>query len=158
MFDGFIIVRRTSEDKPEHDLPHEKTASKIMGEKSYIDYIKKHGYHFTEELAHEASKWMENADGSKHSWTTNQVNEAIQKHKIAYENTNKCTPGDLCYLANMAYADGFYEGIPDKEKLCLEYATKIADDPDGYKGMPFMRWVADIIGKGIIDIDWTKYP
>lgn len=29
------------------------------------------------------------------------------------------------------------------------------NDPDGYEGMAFCRWTADIIGKGVT-IDWEK--
>lgn len=139
------------------DLPHDKAAKLVMTAKGYTDYISKHGYHFTNELAELASSAMKNSDGTTHRWSAKQVSDAIKAYGISLTNINSCTPGDMCYLANMAYADGLYEGLPDSDKWCLKYAAKIADDIDGYEGMPFMRWLSDIIGKEAIDIDWTMY-
>lgn len=37
----------------------------------------------------------------------------------------------------------------------VQYAIAVASDPDGYEGMAFCRWTADIIGNGVT-IDWEK--
>lgn len=37
----------------------------------------------------------------------------------------------------------------------VQYAIAVASYPDGYEGMAFCRWTADIIGKGVT-IDWEK--
>lgn len=55
--------------------------------------------------------------------------------------------GDITYLANMAYAD-FYPDIIKSEALCIDYAVSVAEDPDGYEGIAFLRYVADRKGKG----------
>lgn len=39
---------------------------------------------------------------------------------------------------------------------CIKAAILIANDPDGYEGQAFCRWVADIMAKGK-SIDWEKY-
>ena len=54
----------------------------------------------------------------------------------------------------MAYAD-FYPKVIKTENYCVQYAIAVASDPDGYEGMAFCRWTADIIGKGVT-IDWEK--
>ena len=64
------------------------------------------------------------------------------------------TIGDFLYLANMAYAD-FYPAVVKTEEGCIKYALAVANDPDGYEGMPFCRWTADLIGTGR-QIDWEK--
>lgn len=64
------------------------------------------------------------------------------------------TIGDFLYLANMAYAD-FYPAVVKTEEDCIKYALAVANDPDGYEGMPFCRWTADLIGTGR-QIDWEK--
>jgi hypothetical protein len=54
----------------------------------------------------------------------------------------------------MAYAD-FYPKVIKTESDCVQYAIAVASDPDGYEGMAFCRWTADIIGNGVT-IDWEK--
>lgn len=124
-----------------------------MANKEYIEYVEKHGYHFTDSLAEYASKMMQNANGQQHSWTTGQVKKAMDS--LGYTIPSNITPGDVAYLANMYYADFFPEPLKD-ETSCLKAAYKIANDPDGYDGMIFCRWVADMIGKSA-KINWEKF-
>lgn len=156
-----IIVMRHSCDSEEerhqhqesdiiHGLPYEKAAKALMGASGYVAYVAKHGYHFTKQLAIKASEQMKNVDGTSHSWTVDEIrlatnNEIISKGTIL---------GDILYLANMAYAD-FYPKVIKTESDCVQYAIAVASDPDGYEGMAFCRWTADIIGKGVT-IDWEK--
>ena len=142
------------------DLPYESEAYDLMNDKGFLAYVDRHGYHFTEALAEHVSKMMENADGSKHTWSAEQVKKAMVSlgyFQLTDKNTTKtqATYGDLTYLANMHYADGFPDPLKD-EASCLKYAWKNANDPDGYDGMIFSRWTADAIGKDI-EIDWDKF-
>ena len=57
--------------------------------KGLEEYIKKHGRHFTEELAY-------NIVGQK--WTAEKIKEAAQKK--VYYNVTGSTDGDLVYLTN----------------------------------------------------------
>lgn len=134
------------------ELPYSRSAFKIMNAQKFVDYVKKHGYHFSNKLAEWASAAMVNADGTNHSWSVKQVETVLENYggKSVY---GKCTIGDLTYLANMAYAD-FYPDVCKDETACLKYAIKVAKDPDGYEGMVFFRWLSDIIGKEMTDIDW----
>ena len=136
-----------------HDLPFEKEAGMLMSAREYLDYVEKNGYHFTDALADKATSLMENADGSKHNWTTSQVKAAISGMGVKIPET--VTWGDVAYLANMYYADLFPE-VLKTEADCLKAAIKIAHDKDGYKGMTFCRWTADVIGKGL-KLNWEEF-
>ena len=107
-------------------------------------YIKKHGKHFTNKLAEYASRQMINANGTNHRWDA----EAMQRNLSAsgYTIPDTSTIGDIAYTANMAYADFFPDLITEQQ--CIKYAMLIANDPDGYEGIQFSRWIADIEGKG----------
>lgn len=148
-------------DKPHHsdkerviiDLPYEQSANALMSAKGYVDYVKKHGYHFTEALAEHVSKMMENANGTRHTWTASQVKKAMESLGLTIP--SNVTLGDITYLANMYYADLFPDPLKD-EAACLKAAYKSAVDIDGYKGMTFCRWTADVIGKAI-KIDWEGF-
>lgn len=136
-----------------YGLPNEKAANDIMGNKGYIDYVRKHGNHFTPKLADYVSKMMVNANGKVHTWTTEQVVGAMQK--MGFSIPSKVTDGDVAYTANMAYAD-FYPELLKDDEACLRYAYMVANDPDGYEGMPFSRWTADAIGKSV-KLNWEKF-
>lgn len=156
-----IIVLRHSCDSEEerhqhqendiiHGLPYETAARALMGASGYVGYAAKHGYHFTKQLAIWASQQMKNVDGSHHQWTVDEIRLATNNEVIP----KGTTIGDVLYLANMAYAD-FYPKVIKTEEGCIQYALAVASDPDGYEGMAFCRWTADLIGKGAT-IDWEK--
>lgn len=148
-----LIVRRggdSHECDEEHQLPYEKAASALMNASGYVGYIAKHGYHFTKKLAKVVSEAMKNADGSGHRWTSDEVRAATNDEVIP----NGVTLGDVTFLANMAYAD-FYPKVIKNEEGCIQYALAVARDPDGYDGIAFCRWTADLIGKGAT-VDWEN--
>ena len=123
----------------------------IMNAPGYLEYIKKHGYHFTDKLADYASKKMVNTSGSAHSWTTEQLRNVLGP----FTPTHNETSGDIAYTANMAYAD-FYPAVLDIVDKCITYAKLVASDPDGYEGMEFMRWTSDAIGKSLT-LNWEDF-
>lgn len=147
------IATPHGEHKVKFDLPYEQTANALMSAKGYSEYVKKHGYHFTDALAEHVSKMMENANGQQHTWTTSQVKKSMESLGLSIP--GKVTTGDVTYAANMAYADFYPDPLKD-EAACLRYAHKVANDPDGYDGMIFCRWTADAIGKAI-KLDWEKF-
>lgn len=151
------IAHRGEEHETEFDLPYEQAANALMSAKGYSEYVKKHGYHFTEALAEYVSKMMKNTNSSDHSWTAVQVKKAMESLGLMPLSTTKteATLGDITYMANMYYADLYPDPFKD-EVSCLKAAYRIAVDPDGYKGMIFCRWTADAIGKAI-NIDWKKF-
>ena len=105
---------------------------------------------FSAERVIKASEQMKNVDGTSHRWTVDEIRLATNNEIIS----KGATIGDILYLANMAYAD-FYPKVIKTESDCVQYAIAVASDPDGYEGMAFCRWTADIIGKGVT-IDWEK--
>ena len=140
----------------DYKLPHESEANALMSE-DFEEYVKKHGYHFTEELAEHLSKMMENTNGQMHTWTAQQVKKAMESLGLMPlgKTKSEATLGDVTYLANMYYADLYPDPLKD-EASCLKAAYKIAVDPDGYKGMVFCRWTADAIGLAT-KVDWKKF-
>lgn len=161
-----IVVKHHEHDRHEehgkhhsngsYKLPYETEATNLMSDE-FDEYVKKHGYHFTEALAEHVSRMMENANGEQHSWTAAQVKKAMESLGLMPigKTKSEATLGDITYLANMYYADLYPDPFKD-EASCLRAAYRIAVDPDGYKGMVFCRWTADAIGKAI-DIDWKKF-
>lgn len=151
------ILHHGEERELEFDLPYEQAANALMSAKGYSEYVKKHGYHFTEALAEHVSKMMENANGEAHTWTAAQVKKAMENLGLMPlgETVTHATLGDVTYQANMYYADLYPDPFKD-EVSCLKGAYKVAKDKDGYKGMIFCRWTADAIGKAV-SIDWEKF-
>ncbi len=163
-----VIVHRGDDEHNEHHkvhkpheknsykLPYETEANALMSEE-FEEYVKKHGYHFTEALAEHVSKMMENANGQMHTWTAQQVKKAMESLGLMPlgKTKSEATLGDVTYLANMYYA-GLYPDPLKDEASCLKAAYKVVTDIDGYKGMVFCRWTADAIGLAI-KIDWEKF-
>lgn len=116
-------------------------------------YIEKHGYHFTESLAEYASKKMVNSNGSEHMWSTQDVKSLMDT--LGYTKPAGSTLADITYTANMCYAD-FYGTVIPNESDCVTYAINVANDKDGYEGIQFCRWLADVHQKDI-NIDWGKF-
>lgn len=148
-----MIVIRTQKEDSVQDSPRngmEIAANALMNASGYAEYVTKHGYHFTPELAECVCKQMVNTNGQIHRWSSKEVLSALGNALPP-----KTTLGDMTYLANMAYAD-FYPKVLQSETLCIEYAKAVAGDIDGYEGMPFCRWTADAIGNAV-EIDWDRF-
>lgn len=118
----------------------------------YKDYVNKNGLHFTRSLQEYASKQMVNSNSLVHVWTAEQVQNVCDVLNLEIPSTS--TIDDVTYTANMAYADFYPELL--SEHQCIKYAVAVANDKDGYEGIQFCRWVADIAGKGET-IDWAKF-
>lgn len=149
----YIIMH--SSDNEEHKIEIEdkfsRAANALMNAPGYLEYVKKHGYHFTDKLADYVSKKMVNASGNVHSWTADQLRSVLGPFTPVHNETG----GDLAYTANMAYAD-FYPTVLDTADKCVTYAKLVASDHDGYDGMEFMRWTSDAIGKSLT-LNWEDF-
>jgi len=56
----------------------------------------------------------------------------------------------------MCKADYLGSSIPDSDyNLCM-YVKDTIDDPDGYDGQPFNRWLSDVTGMHI-QVDWSEF-
>lgn len=116
-------------------------------------YLEKYGKHFTTRLADFASEQMINSDGSNKHWHIDDVREVIDE--LGYIVPISSTIGDIIYTANMAHAD-FYPLLLKDTKSCIMYAMEVANDKDGYEGIQFCRWLADVKNKNI-EIDWDSF-
>lgn len=62
---------------------------------------------------------------------------------------------DCLYVLNMAKADFLGSSIEDEKHLIL-YVKDLLDDPDGYEGLVFNRWCADLEGQDI-KLNWHEF-
>lgn len=80
------------------------------------------------------------------------LNNGLLRYGITLEND---TLYDAVYVVNMAKNDFWGSSISDEQHLYL-YIHDVIDDADGYDGIVFNRWYADMCRKGI-PIDWEEY-
>ena len=110
------------------------------------EYLSIYGWHFSKKMCEWAASNMSKDDGNPiKPYTKDEVdlllkNNAVElKHKIGY---------DYVFVANMAKADFLGSSLPTEARLA-KYVKDYVDDPDGYDELPFTRFYADTIGKGI---------
>ena len=113
---------------------------------------RRRNYHFNKKLAKYAVSMMKKDNNesitplSKEQVDTMLTDYGIKiKNKILY---------DAMYLANMIKADFYGGSIKTEQDMCL-HVKEILDDPDGYEGIAFNRWLADMARKGEV-IDWEE--
>jgi hypothetical protein len=121
--------------------------------KHYRKYQRLYGPHFTKELCDFAVSLMEDDKGPITPITKQQLEEKLKVQNITLE-YNKLY--DAVYVANMCKADYLGNAVPNNDyNLCM-YVKKTIDDPDGYDGQPFNRWMSDIEGMHI-PVDWSEF-
>lgn len=112
-----------------------------------------YGCHFTKELCDYAVSMMENNNGKITPFTKAEIENKLKSQGIVLE-YNKLY--DFVYVANMCKADFLGRSVPnDDSHLCM-YIKDVIDDPDGYDGQVFNRWLSDMDGMGIT-IDWSEF-
>lgn len=131
-----------------------KEMTEVLGNdnEDFSKYTKKHGYHFTKELAERVSEMMKNVNGQQHSWNTSQIEKILKSLNLDIESE---LLGDAVYLINKAYAQLFPDILKD-EISCFKYAYRIMKDPEGYHDKVFYHWIVDVVKKDI-NIDWKKF-
>lgn len=102
-------------------------------------YIKKHGKHFTEQLA---------MDVTKGKWSSSQVMEKAQS--MVYYNVTGSTVGDIVFLTNYANDTGkpFYK----TKHNCVKFALCIVGEYALHDGVMFNKWLGNTK-----DFDLTPY-
>ncbi len=119
-----------------------------------INYLRHYGRHFNRKLCEFASKKMQIDEDDEKEF------KPISKEKvdIILENNNVKLKNnqlhDYIYVANMCKADFYGRSIEDDKHFAL-YIKDVIDDVDGYDGLVFNRWYADMCRKGIA-IDWEE--
>lgn len=121
--------------------------------KHFRKYMRLYGPHFTKELCNFAVSLMSNDKGKITPITKEWLEEKLKARDITLQ-YNKMY--DAVYVANMCKADYLGDAVPDNDyNLCM-YVKKTIDDPDGYDGQPFYRWLSDIEGMHI-PVDWSEF-
>ena len=120
--------------------------------KSFRKYLRLYGPHFNKLLCKFAVSMMENESGPIKPYTKEEIEEKLKKWNIQLQ-YNKYE--DFVFVANMCKADFLGKSILDEQHLCI-YIKNVIDDPDGYTGQPFYRWLTDM-DRLRITIDWEEF-
>ena len=122
--------------------------------KAMIAYLRYNGPHFNKDLHDFAvSKMTKKVNGREvtlQPYTKQDVDRLLNEYGVSLKNKDGY---DYVYAANMCKADFLGSSIPDEHHL-VKYIKDVVDDIDGYDGLVFNRWFADMSKKGII-INWS---
>lgn len=121
--------------------------------KYYKKYIQLYGHHFTKALCEFAVSLMERQDGQITPLTKQQIEEKLKQQNVKLE-YNKLY--DFVYVANMCKADYLGSSVPNDDAHLCKYIKDTIDDPDGYDGQIFNRWLSDMKGTST-PIDWSAF-
>lgn len=117
-----------------------------------LNYLRHYGYHFNKKALKYALSFMKGKDKKKLTpFTKEQVDDILNRNGVTLDNNILY---DYVYVANMCKAD-YYEGSVPNEAYLAKYIKESIDDVDGYDGIIFNRWYADMTHKGI-GIDWEE--
>ena len=125
-----------------------------MGRLDYYDirpagldaYLSYYGYHFSPAMARWAVSRMKKSGGGQYQpMSKEDVDSLILKTGVSIEND---IAYDAVYVANMVKSDRWGSSVRDDAQLALAIKDEL-DDPDGYEGQAFSRFLADCNGKGI---------
>lgn len=113
-------------------------------------YLSSHGWHFSKAMCQWAVSKMRDRNGRKIVLRSKeQVDEFLRTRGVELQNDNGY---DASYVLHMVYADFFGSSINTDDAIA-KYVRDYIDDPDGYEGIAFTRFLADCDAKGI-GIDW----
>ena len=119
-------------------------------------YLNMYGSHFNKKLCEEATSRMYTKVGAKIEYITPYTKEEVDSMLEAYGiKLKRKKLYDHVYVANMVKADFLGKSIPDEQHL-IQYIKDVIDDEDGYDGLVFNRWLADMARKGE-PIDWDDF-
>lgn len=121
--------------------------------KSFKKYYRLYGPHFTKDLCNFAVSMMENESGPITPFTKQEIEDKLKAYNITLQ-YNKLY--DFVYVANMCKADFLGTAVPNDDQHLCEYIKKVVDDPDGYDGQIFNRWLSDVEGMHI-PVDWSEF-
>lgn len=119
----------------------------------YKEYKRKHGRHFSEKLCMFAVGMMKGEDGNPITpLSKEEVDKMLSDFNVKVENGKEY---DTVFVANMGLADYLGDSVPDMEHLA-KYVRNVIDDPDGYDGIAFGRWFADMCNKHV-EVKWETF-
>lgn len=109
-------------------------------------YLKYYGMHFNKKLCDFAVSKM---DHGKMPIDKLRADEILKIHNIKLSHNELY---DYVYVINMGNNDFMGSSITDEKHLAM-YVKDVIDDRDGYDGIVFNRWYADMVRIGI-PIEW----
>lgn len=118
-----------------------------------VNYLRYNGPHFNKKLLDFAVSKMTKQNGVP--IVPFKKEEVEQKLKTAGIQLKNVQLYDHVFVADMCRADYLGSSIPNDDVHIALYIKDVIDDPDGYDGLPFNRWYADICRKGIV-INWEE--
>ena len=120
-----------------------------------VAYMRHYGPHFNRKLFEFAVSLMTKEQNGKETRVTpyskEQVKNLLGSNGITLRNDQLY---DSAYVACMCKADFLGSSITD-EKGLAKCVKDVIDDPDGYDGIVFNRWYADMCYCGI-PIEWEE--
>lgn len=114
-----------------------------------INYLRYNGPHFNKKLVEFAISKMSKDDKPIKVVTKEQLDRLMRVHGISLKNNQLY---DYVYVANMIMADFYGSSIEDDLHM-VRHIKCVIDDTDGYDGLVFNRWYADMSAVGIA-IPW----
>lgn len=121
-----------------------------------VAYMRHYGPHFNRKLFEFAVSLMtvKESNGKQTPVTPynkDQIKNMLDSYGITLKNDQLY---DSVYVATMCKADFLGSSIKDEKHLVM-YVKDVIDDPDGYDGIVFNRWYADMCYTGVA-IDWEE--
>lgn len=137
-------------------MMNEETSSTLdLTPEAYREYRRLHGPHFNKKLCDFAVSHMMRADDKGNEqpikpMERDEVERILTDYNIRLEHQ---AGYDHVFAANMCKADYLGESVPGMEQLA-KYVKNVIDDPDGYDGIVFCRWFADVCQKRV-EVPWS---
>lgn len=120
----------------------------------FADYMATYGEHFSKKMCEWAVGMMkvekENDKGELveerlEPWSKEDVEDLLKRNGVELYNDKGY---DKVYVANMCKADYLGKSVPS-DADAAEFVKDTLDDPDGYDGKVFNRFMMDCMGKDI---------
>ena len=111
-------------------------------------YLKYYGQHFNKKLCDFAVSKMNHG---KNPITKEIVDEMLSRYNVKLDNNELY---DYVFVCNMGNNDYMGSSIVDEKHLTM-YIKDVIDDEDGYDGIVFNRWYADMVTQGI-PVEWDE--
>ena len=113
------------------------------------EYLSQNGWHFNKNMCDWATGMMYKKNGNNKEkitgYTKGDLDNLFTNNGLGNNITHIY---DAVYVANMCKTDFLGSSIPDDRHLA-KFVQDYVQDADGYEEMPFTRFYADCIGKGL---------
>ena len=114
-------------------------------------YLANYGWHFSPKMVEWAVSMMRDKNGALIKPITREALETMLKTNGVELRSKHIY--DAVYVANMAKADFYGSSLSDEMHLA-KYVGDYINDPDGYDGMPFVRFYADTCMRDDCTVYW----